>query len=157
MALDRKLQDPEYIRMYGWSKIIAHLKKQLDQWALDQITKNGFRDFKLAYMPVIMNIDKDGTRNNDLASCSKMTKQAMSKIVKELQKKGYVSAKTDPSDKRGVIFSLTKRGHDFLMGARACVSSLMEEYRKEMGKKNFDDIMNKLITIIEYNDKKLNG
>jgi hypothetical protein len=43
------------------------------------------------------------------------------------------------------------------MGARTRVASLMDDYRKEMGKKNFDDIMNKLINIIEYNDKKLNG
>ena len=157
MALDRKLQDPEYVRMYGWGKVMSLLKKQMDQWAVEQITKNGFKDFKIAYMPVIMNIDKDGTRNNDLAACAKMTKQAMSKIVKELQRKGYVSAKTDPNDKRGVIFSLTKRGSDFILGARACVSSLMEEYRRELGRKNFDDVMNKLINIIEYNDNKLNA
>ncbi|GHM98647.1 hypothetical protein WSM22_01370 [Cytophagales bacterium WSM2-2] len=157
MALDRKLQDPEYVRMYGWSKIVAHLKKQMDHWAVDAITKNGFKDFKLAYMPVIMNIDKDGTRNNDLAVCAKMTKQAMSKIVKELQKKGYISAKTDPKDKRGVIFSLTARGNDFLMGARAYVSELMNDYRREFGKKNFDELMSRLINIIEYNDRKLNG
>jgi len=157
MALDRKLTDPEYVRMYGWSKIVAHLKKQIDQWAVENITRNGFKDFKLAYMPVIMNIDKDGTRNNDLATCSKMSKQAMSKIVKELQKKGYVIAKTDSNDKRGVVFSLTSRGNDFLMGARLCVSELMNEYRKEFGKKNFDELMGKLINIIEYNDKKMNG
>jgi len=157
MALDRRFQDQDYILSHGWGKILSHLRKQFDSWALDLFAQKGYKGFKMAYMPVIMNIDKEGTRNNDLASCSKMTKQAMSKIVKELQKKGYVSAKTDPIDKRGVIFTLTKRGNDFLMGARTRVSGLMEEYRQEMGKKNFDDIMNKLITIIEYNDKKLNG
>jgi DNA-binding MarR family transcriptional regulator len=155
--MDRKLKDPEYVQLYGWGKIISHLKKQMDQWATDEITRNGFRDFKIAYMPVIMNIDINGTRNNELATCARMTKQAMSKIVKELQKKGYVSAKTDPSDKRGVIFTLTARGKDFMMGARKCINQLMSEYRKEFGKKNFDDLMNKLINIIEYNDNKLNA
>src|SRR5258706_10179550 len=131
MALDRKLKDPEYIKMYGWGKILSHLKKQMDHWAIEQITKNGFKDFKISYMPVIMNIDMNGTRNNELANCSKMTKQAMSKIVKELQKKGYISAKTDTTDKRGVIFSLTTRGKDFIMIARKCIEGLMNEYRKE--------------------------
>ena len=157
MALDRKLKDPEYIKMYGWGKILSHLKKQMDHWAIEQITKNGFKDFKISYMPVIMNIDMNGTRNNELANCSKMTKQAMSKIVKELQKKGYISAKTDPTDKRGVIFTLTTRGKDFITTARKCIAELMNEYRKEFGKKNFDYVMNKLINIIEHNDKKLNG
>jgi DNA-binding MarR family transcriptional regulator len=156
MALDRKLQDPEYVRMYGYAKIISVLKKQLDKWALAELKNNGFKDFKIAYMPVIMNIDLHGTRNFDLAMCAKMTKQAMSKLVKELQKKGYVLAKADANDKRGVVFMLTARGKDFVNSARKCFSSLMNEYRKEFGKKEFDDLTFKLINIIEYNDKKLN-
>lgn len=157
MALDRKLQDPEYVRMYGYAKIISVLKKQLDRWAMRELTKKGFKDFKIAYMPVIMNIDLHGTRNFDLATCAKMTKQAMSKLVKELQKKGYVSARADANDKRGVVFTLTSRGNDFVTGARQCFSGLMNEYRKEFGKKNFDELTNKLLNIIEYNDKNLNG
>lgn len=155
MALDRKLQDPEYVRMYGYAKIISVLKKQLDKWALEELKKNGFKDFKIAYMPVIMNIDLHGTRNFDLAMCAKMTKQAMSKLVKELQKKGYVAAKADANDKRGVVFTLTNRGKDFVTVARQCFSGLMNEYRKEFGKKNFDDVLDKLLNIVEYNDKKV--
>jgi DNA-binding MarR family transcriptional regulator len=143
--------------MYGYAKIISVLKKQLDKWALEELKKNGFKDFKIAYMPVIMNIDLHGTRNFDLAMCAKMTKQAMSKLVKELQKKGYVAAKTDENDKRGVVFTLTNRGKDFVTVARQCFSGLMNEYRKEFGKKNFDDLLDKLLNIIEYNDKNLNG
>ena len=156
MALDRKLQDPEYVRLYGYAKIISVLKKQLDKRAMRELTENGFKDFKIAYMPVIMNIDLHGTRNFDLAMCAKMTKQAMSKLVKELQKKGYVSAVADANDKRGVVFTLTNRGKDFVTVARQCFSSLMNEYRKEFGKKNFDDLTDKLLNIIEYNDKYLN-
>ena len=156
MALDRKLQDPEYVRMYGYAKIISVLKKQLDKWALENLRENGFKDFKIAYMPVIMNIDLHGTRNFDLAMCAKMTKQAMSKLVKELQQKGYVAAKADENDKRGVVFTLTSRGKDFVNCARKSFSGLMNDYRKEFGKKDFDDLLFKLLNIIEYNDKKEN-
>jgi len=108
-------------------------------------------------MPVIMNIDLNGTNNNDLAKRSKVSKQAMSKVVKELQQSGYISSKTDTNDKRSVIFTLTKKGKDFIMCARACVNEIMSEYRKEFGKKNYDDLLYKLVSIIEYNDKRLNG
>ncbi|MGC4020572.1 MAG: winged helix DNA-binding protein [Cyclobacteriaceae bacterium] len=154
MGLDNRLKDQEYIRSYGWGKIISHLKKQMDQWSIYQLSNFGYKDFKIAYMPVIMNIDTDGTNNNELAARARVTKQAMSKVVKELQKKGYISAKTDPKDKRSVIFTLTARGKDFIQGARSCVGGLMDEYRKEFGKKNFNDLLQQLVAVIEYNDKR---
>ena len=154
MGFDHRLKDQEYIRSYGWGKIISHLKKQMDQWSISQLSKFGYKDFKIAYMPVIMNIDMEGTNNNDLAARARVTKQAMSKVIKELQKKGYISAKTDPKDKRSVIFTLTARGKDFIQGARFCVGGLMDDYRKEFGKKNFNELLQQLVEVIEYNDKR---
>ncbi len=157
MALDHKLQDSEYILDCGWGKVLVHLKKQFDQWATDRLTQKGYKDFKIHYMPVIMNIDLNGTNNNDLAVRAKVTKQAMSKVIKELKKLGYISSKTDPKDKRSVIFSLTTKGRSLVIGARESVAELMNEYRKKLGKKNFDDLLKKLVSIIDYNDNKMNG
>lgn len=156
MAVDHRLKDPEYLHQYGWGKVISYLKKQMDQWSIEQLSSNGYKDFKIAYMPVIMNIATEGTNNNDLAMHGRVTKQAMSKVVKELQKKGYITAKTDPKDKRGVIFTLTPRGKDFVKCAKAAVSKLMEDYRLAFGKKKFNDLVLMLAEVIEYNDKQLN-
>jgi len=157
MALDSKLKDTAYIHECGWGKILGHLRKQFEQWAMERFAQKGYKGFKMAYMPVIMNIDMHGTNNNDLANRAQVTKQAMSKVVKELQKSGYISSRQDSKDKRSVIFTLTAKGKDFILGARASVADLMNEYRKELGKKNYEDLLNKLVSIIEYNDKKLNG
>ncbi len=157
MALDHKFKDTEYILACGWGKILALLKKQFDQWAIEYLAQKGYKGFKMTHMPVIMNIDLTGTNNNDLAIRAKVTKQAMSKVIKELKKSGYISSKTDPSDKRSIIFSLTAKGKNFIMGARASVGELMNEYRNEIGKKKFDDLLGNLVTIIEFNDNKMNG
>ncbi len=157
MALDHIFKDTDYIQLHGWAKVIKHLKEQFDQWAIDRLAKKGYTDFKMTYMPVIMNIDMTGTNNNELANRANVTKQAMSKVINELKKSGYISSKTDPTDKRSTIFSLTSKGKSFVMSARASVAQLMNEYRKEMGKKNYDDLLQKLVSIIEYNDKKMNG
>jgi len=156
MGLDPRLKDTEYLLMYGWGKIVSHLKKQMDQWAITELSQNGYKDFKIAYLPVIMNIDLDGTTNNDLADRARVTKQAMSKVIKELQGKGYISAKPDPRDKRSIIFTLTARGKDFVKCAKKVSGELMDNYRKEFGKKNFNDLVIRLVAVIEHNDKKLN-
>jgi DNA-binding MarR family transcriptional regulator len=157
MALDSKLNDTAYIQECGWGKVLSHLRKQFEQWAIERLAKKGYKDFKMTYMPVIMNIDLNGTNNNDLAQRAQVTKQAMSKVVKELQQSGYISSRQDPKDKRSVIFTLTAKGKDFILGSRASVAELMNEYRKLLGKKNYEILLRDLITIIEYNDKKLNG
>ena len=157
MALDHIFKDVAYIQSCGWGKILSHLKKQFDRWAVDRLAQKGYKGFKMTYMPVIMNIDMNGTNNNDLAVRAKVTKQAMSKVIKELQELGYISSKTDPNDKRSTIFKLTTKGNSFIMCARETVGELMEEYRKLMGKKNFDGLLWQLVSIIEHMDKKLNG
>jgi DNA-binding MarR family transcriptional regulator len=148
--IDQRLQDTVFLNYCGWGKVLSHLKKHFDQWAIKQLTANGHKDFKIVYMPVIMNIDPEGTSNNDLALRAMVTKQAMSKVVKELQKLGYISAKTDPKDKRSIIFSLTKKGTKFVTKAKTCVRDLMDEYRSVVGKKSFDDLLQKMLILIQY-------
>ncbi len=156
MALDHKFNDKEYILSCGWGKILNHLRKQFDIWAIDRLSQKGYKGFKMTYMPVIMNIDLNGTNNNDLAIRAKVTKQAMSKVIKELQKSGYISSKTDPNDKRSTIFKLTSKGNSFIKCARESVGELMDEYRKLIGKKNYDGLLAQLVTIIVHMDKRIN-
>jgi len=156
MALDQRFQDKNYILSCGWGKILHHLRKQFDLWATERLALKGYKGFKMTYMPVIMNIDPSGTSNNDLALRAKVTKQAMSKVIKELQKSGYISSKTDPNDKRSTIFKLTSRGEGLIQGAKESVSDLMDEYRKLIGKKNYDVLLMQLVNIVEHMDKKLN-
>lgn len=157
MILDKKLQDRDYMVMCGWSKIVSYLKKQLDAWAVEEFTKNDFKDFKTTYMPIVMNIDAEGINNNELAKRAMVTKQAMSKMIKELQEGGYISARTCTTDKRITIYTLTKRGHKFVEVARNCVRELMNEYRVLLGAREFDSVLDKLVKIIYYNNQRAEG
>ncbi|MFZ6011193.1 MAG: MarR family winged helix-turn-helix transcriptional regulator [Bacteroidota bacterium] len=155
MSLDKKLKDTEFIKQHSWGKLVHYLKRQFDQWVMEELLAHGRSDFKLAYLPFIMNIEPEGTNNNDLAKRARVTKQAMSKVAKELQELGYIQSKTDPKDKRSSIFLLTERGKQFVVDGRLCVKDLMEEYRSVVGKAKFDAMIQTMLAIIEYNDKKL--
>lgn len=155
MSLDKKLRDTEFIKKCSWGKLINHAKRQFDQWVTEELIRHGHDDFKLAHMPFIMNIDPEGTNNNDLAARARVTKQAMSKVAKELQELGYIESTSDPKDKRSTIFILTERGKRFVLKARQCVQQLMDEYRGVVGKNRFDSLVQTMLEIIEYNDKKM--
>jgi DNA-binding MarR family transcriptional regulator len=155
-TLDEKLLQTEYMKQQSWGKIVSYLKRQFDSWTTAQLAANGYKNFKTAHMPVLMNITIDGINNNELAKRARVSKQAMSKVLKELTVLGVVKTKTDPSDKRSSIVLLTDKGKKLVIDARLCVKSLMDDYRKEFGKEKFDQHMIFMTKLIEYNDERWN-
>src|ERR1700733_13502647 len=97
--LDKELQKTEALSKCSWGKAVSKLKKHFDVWVTEQLHHHFVDDFKLAYMPLIMNIDVDGVTNTDLAKRAGITKQGMSQIVQELEEKKYIKIQTNPKDK----------------------------------------------------------
>jgi DNA-binding MarR family transcriptional regulator len=153
-TLDEKLTQTEFIKLHSWGKIVTYLKRQFDHWTTAQLMAHGYKNFKIAFMPVLMNISANGINNNELAKRARVSKQAMSKVLKELSKNGYVKMKTDPSDKRSSVVMLTDKGKTFVIDARLCVKGLMDDYRKEFGKDKFDQHLEFMLKIIEFNDER---
>jgi DNA-binding MarR family transcriptional regulator len=157
MSLDKKLRDTEFIKRESYGKILHYLKRQFDQWVVQELVNHNKHEFKMAHMPFIMNIGPEGTNNNELAKRARVTKQAMSKVAKELQELGYITSKPDPKDRRVTIFLLTERGKKFVVDARLCVKDLMDEYRGALGKNKFDTMIQTMLEVIEYNDRKFSS
>ena len=154
-ALDKKLIETECIRNGNWVKLIALLKHQFNEWSMSRLSKEGYADFKVVYMPVLMNITPEGINNNELANQARVTKQAMSKVAKELQKLGYIKSKIDPRDKRSTIIMLTDRGKKLVIAARLRVMELTDQYRSVIGEAEFDRATEVIKKVMDYNDRHL--
>ena len=74
------------------------------------MTEQGFGDIRPAHSPVFRFLDAGGSMVRDLARQSGMTKQSMTYLVKDLEKKGYLSIAPDPQDRRAKRIRLTERG-----------------------------------------------
>lgn len=153
-ALDKQLMESLANKEKGWGKILSHLKRQFDGWATAGLIAHGYNDFKMGYMPLLANIQPEGITNNELAKKARVTKQAMSKVVKELVSLGYVETETHGEDKRSSVVFLTPKGKKLVIAARQKVSSLEQEYEKLLGKKKFTELKEMLIAIIRYEDEK---
>lgn len=156
-SLDQLLADTEYVKKENWGKLLAISKRQFDEWATRRLSELGYEDFKMVYMPVLMNIRVEGTNNNELAAHAKVTKQAMSKVARELQEMGYIKAKTSPDDKRSTIFSLTDRGKRLVIEARLRVKELMDLLRAELGSEEFNRTLATMNRIIDFMDREVNA
>jgi len=155
MNLDKQLAEVSLLPSQNYGKLLSISKKQFDEWTINRLASCGYHTFKIAYMPVLVNIGPNGTGNKDLAQRCRVTKQAASKVLKELLDQGFVTSKVSKDDKRNSIISLTDKRKKLVILCRQSMIELMDEYRRAFGKKEFDGLMAMLQKMIEYNDQTL--
>lgn len=154
-ALDEQLLATQQLKERGWAKIISTLKRQFDTWATENLICQGHEEMKLWYLPLIMNIGPEGITNNELARKSNMTKQAMSKIVKELLQLGYIETCSCDNDKRCSNIFLTEKGKLFALSCRQHVINIEKIYINHLGKEKFENVKEALLDIIAFNAEGL--
>src|SRR5258707_547337 len=111
VKIDKELENLKLHRHCSWAKLVSKLKKQLDyQLETFLAKKKGYKNFKLGYIPFLMNIDPEGITNSDLAKKFSVTKQATSKILNELADLHYITDEPHGADGRSSIVFLTEKG-----------------------------------------------
>jgi DNA-binding MarR family transcriptional regulator len=75
-----------------------------------RLTARGFDGMTPTFASLIPLLDAGGARATVLAQRSGVTKQAMSQLIRELEKRGYVEQVPDETDTRAKLVRLTPRG-----------------------------------------------
>jgi DNA-binding MarR family transcriptional regulator len=94
---------------------------------MTRLAERGFEDFPSAFTAVIPVLDDRGTRSTVLAQRMRVTKQAMSQLVRIMERRKYAEQVPDPMDARAKVVRLTKRGE--------AVKKALAEIREELNNK----------------------
>lgn len=86
---------------------------------------------------VLVHIGPHGARSSELARAQRISRQAVSATLHELESLGYVTRHDDPSDARGVVFRPTRRGRSALGTYVAGIDALEARYTAELGAARF--------------------
>lgn len=89
-----------------------------------RLALRGYVDFPLASASLLWLMDEGGTRSILLAQRAGVTKQAMSQLVRLMERQGYLEQVADPHDTRAKVVRMTPRGE---AAKTACV-----EVREEL-------------------------
>src|SRR5690606_23347915 len=100
MNLDKKFKEALELKKRSYGRLVQMQKRRMDGWGMEKFIEGRYADFKLAYMPFLMSIGGHGTTNKELAGKAAITKQAMSKVIRELERLGFVSSKANETDAR---------------------------------------------------------
>ncbi|RFS21377.1 MarR family transcriptional regulator [Chitinophaga silvatica] len=144
-TIDAKYEAYMTDRSNSLARLINQFKKDIDLRIIQKIRERGYTDFKLGDMVLLVNIDSHGTINNDLARKARISKQAMSKVVKNLEASNYISTRKHDTDNRASLIFLTDKGKEFMITVYDVVDEVTEYYANITGKEE----MQRLKTILK--------
>ena len=78
-----------------------------------------------------------------------MEKSSLTRMVDDLEKKGVVSRKTDPDDRRKVLVSLTEKGLKYYNSLKEIEAEMADEILKFVDEKDIEDFVQSLETMVK--------
>jgi DNA-binding MarR family transcriptional regulator len=118
------------------------------------LAQNGFGDVAPAHSALLRDIDDDGSRPSDLAAHAGITRQAVTKLVDELEQLDLVHRDPDPDDGRGVIVRYTDRGRAGVAIARKRQLALERAYAAQVGADRWAEVRSTLETLFGDDRKR---
>jgi DNA-binding MarR family transcriptional regulator len=123
-----------------WQGVRAQIQRDL--------IADGFDDIGPAHLAVFQYPSPRGERVTALADRAGMSRQAITYLIRELEGKGYLELRRDPSDRRASLVHLTKRGKAAIRAIRASVGRVERSWERELGRSRFAQFRGALLTIV---------
>ena len=137
-------------------KLVYLLKRYTDEWIANRLCCGNVEDFNTSQLPLFMSISCDGVTNNALAEKLNISKQASSKVIKELETAGLVQSDKSPLDARAVLIQLTPKGKKLYAHIKRQIMELEEQYKQEVGPENYEMAINVMMQLIGFHERQKN-
>ena len=111
--------------------------------------EGGYGDIREAHLQVFGAIDWRGTRLTDLAARADMTLPAMSELVDDLQRAGYLERRPDPRDGRAKLIGPTRKGRHAIVQALRAVREIEASYARIVGDEQFTVLVGMLQDLVD--------
>ncbi|MDB6059906.1 MAG: hypothetical protein JWM78_9 [Verrucomicrobiaceae bacterium] len=112
---------------------LHRLSDDFQQRTLDKCRLRGHRKFRSSHSAVINHLDPIGVSLGDLATRIGISQQAAGKVVRDLERAGYVERELDMSDKRSRIIRLSAAGTALQCDMAEILVEVCGEYRDVLG------------------------
>ncbi len=106
--------------------------------------ERGFTDLIAAHLDVFQYPGPENRRPSELATQTRMSKQALNYLLGQLEQLGYLTRETDTSDQRSKRIRLTPRGHAAITAIREIVQDLEADWQRRIGRQRFAQLLDLL-------------
>jgi DNA-binding MarR family transcriptional regulator len=105
----------------------------VDREVQEALAREGFTEFRPGHHVVLRHVGHAGERPVVIAERAQVSRQAIAKVIDDLERVGLVRRDPDPQDGRGVIVRLTDRGLAGLAVGRRRMEEIEAQLVAELG------------------------
>ena len=119
--------------------------------------ERGFTDLVAAHLDVFQYPGPENQRPLELATQTRMTKQALNYLLGQLQQLGYLTRETDHNDQRSKRIRLTSKGRAAIKAIREIVQDVERGWEQQLGPRKFAqlrDLLTQLYAIATPSDDR---
>ena len=116
-----------------------------------KMAEHGFPGFKIVYYGFLANLDLNGTISSDLSARLCVTKQAISKMTKEIESLGFIKFFPHETDGRSSVIQLTEKGEELLVTGMTISQNIRQELVEIVGEPAIDQMISTLKLILDEN------
>ena len=134
------------------SRLLRELSRDFERRIWQGLLQRGYQDIRPSHSAVLANVGLGAVRVTELAERARVTQQAMGKMLKELERLGYVTRGVDRGDRRAREIKLTARGERLAGDSRSVVAEVRAAYADKVGIAELDLLENQLRTVVSKLD-----
>lgn len=146
---------PEQLRAHR-ETVLLRLLIRVSQAETNELVRRlhdlGHGGVQPSYIGILGNIDTEGTRLVVVAQRTGNTRQAVSQLVTEIERKGYLERTPDPTDGRAVLVRHTPEGRALLADALAAMADIEDGYEALVGRSRMRTLKQALALIADTKD-----
>lgn len=113
------------------------------------LRRRGYTDLIAPHLTVLQYPGPQDMRPADLATRTRMTKQALNYLLGQMEELGYLRRVQDSADQRFKRIRLTPRGRAVGAAMREIVSEVEAEWSQRLGPRRFGELCNLLAQLTE--------
>lgn len=122
------------------SRLLREFSRDFERRIWQGLAERGYPDIRPSHSAVIANLGMGAVRVTELAERAQVTQQAMGKMLKELERMGYIARGIDGGDKRAKEIRLTELGVALAADSQQVVDHVRAYYERKIGSARLDEL-----------------
>lgn len=137
------------LRQQHLGRLLLEVSRDFQRRSLKALQERGFPELRASHKQVLIHLALDGSRVTELAERAGMTKQAMGRLVDDVQALGLVERVADPRDGRAKIVRPTARGRELYEVGMGALEEVRELYEQRLGAERIAGLHETLVDLAQ--------
>ena len=133
-------QEMAYQLSNNLARLLREFAKDFETRILAAVHQRGHTTIRLSHGAVFGNLGLGPVRVTELAKRAQVTQQAMGKMLKELERLGYIARDIDDTDRRAKVIRLTDQGVRVIADSMEAVDEIRQHYAQKIGVSELDHL-----------------